>query len=280
MRNQIYFDTSSSEFRTRAFSDIPVQDMEAFRDFTVALSDYKLEHNGDVTAGLDNNKVEVMFDPMHKGVNLGVAKGSFADLSGLVGRFEPIRTRKLDRLGRSMSVTYRDYDVLANYFNKQIFGRDFVIFGPSRVHCADSFAALLDGFNSFQKGLKVNFADLKVIFPYATLIAPLSKIGRVAAFKMSFEDGAYKASAEVDGKPIMEGTYASGDRSKLVMDEGELQKVMRPTDYEVLVSGFLRLKKFGIPTLELSMAKPNSIYSSATTMFRHQRKSGALFNTM
>lgn len=280
MRNQIYFDTAASEFRTRTFSDIPATDMEAFRDFTVALSDYKLEHNGETTAGLDNNKVEVVFDPLHKSVSLGVAKGSFADLGGLVGRFEPIRTRKLDRLGRSMSVTYRDYDVLANYFNKQIFNRDFVIFGPSRVYCAESFGAMLDGFNNFQRGLKVNFADLKVMFPYATLVTPLSQIGRTPTFKMSLEGGTYKASAEVDGKVIMAGEYAAGDKTRLTIDEGELQKVMRPTDYEVLISGFLRLKKFGIPVLELVLAKPNSIYTSAMTLFKHQRKAGTTFNTM
>jgi len=267
-------------FRTRTFSDIPRVDMDAFRDFAVALSDYKLEHNGDSTSGLDNNKVEVLLDPVHKGVNLGVAKGSFADLNALVGRFDPIRTRKLDRMGRSMSVSYRDYDVLATFFNKQIFNRGFVTLGPSRVFCEGSFAGMLEEFNSFQKGLKVNFADLKVIFPFATLTTPLSMVGRSTTYKMSLSDGVYRASAEVDGKPIVMGEYASGDKTRLSLDEGALQRVMRPIDYETMMSGFLRLKKFGIPAIELALMKPNSIYSSVTTLFKHQKKTGAQFNTL
>lgn len=280
MKRQIFFDAGSGSFGTRAFSAVPNEDREAFDNLYIALSGYRLTNNGTSTPGLQNNGVEVMYDPQKRSVFLGVPPGSFADLSPLAERFEPIYTRKLDRLGRKMTVSYKDYDILSAFFNMQVFGRNYLLFGPCMVRCkAKTFGALMDGYNNFAKGLKCNFSDLKVMFPYAMLVTPLSNMARTHSFSMDVDGGVYKAEAEAGGKAVFSAEYHPDGRAVLTFDEGEFQKAMRPADYESMMTAFFKVKRFGIHSVEVRLMKPNSIYSSVSTLFKHLKKTGGTFNT-
>jgi hypothetical protein len=280
MKRQIFFDADQDSFGTRAFSAVPNEDREAFDNFYTAISGYRLTNNGTSTQGLQNNGVEVLYDPQKKSVFLGVPSGSFADLSPLDGRFEPIYTKKQDRLGRRMTVSYKDYDILNAFFNMQVFGRDYLLFGPCMVRCkAKNFGSLMDGYNSFAKGLKCNFSDLKVMFPYATLVTPLSNMARTHSFSMDVDGGVYKAVAETEGGVVFSAEYHPDGRVVLSFDEGAFQKVMRPADYESMMTAFFKIKRFGIHSVEVKLMKPNSIYSSVSTLFKHLKKQGGVFNT-